>query len=151
MNTKEPTITVCMSDYQRITKLIENQASAYIEALDTELDRAELVPDQHLPNNVVAMNSIVSFEDLESGAQTTVQLVFPEDANVAQLKISILSPVGSALIGLHTGACIDWPVPQGKVRHLKVVEVKQSGQEINSPTVKKTHSTSAPLSFSPAD
>ncbi len=70
------------------------------------------------------MGSTVTFIDLDSNQENTVSLVYPEEANVAEMKISVLSPVGSALIGLRVGGAIDWPVPQGKVRRLKVTGVQ---------------------------
>lgn len=123
--TTETSLVISNSDYQRLVQLIEDNDSPAAEALDIEIGRATLVADAQLPADVVAMDSEVTFEDLDSGEQKTIQLVFPAQANVDQLKISILSPVGSALIGLRIGSSIDWPVPQGKVRRLKVIAVKQ--------------------------
>ena len=71
------------------------------------------------------MNSLVTFSDIDSKEEKTVQLVYPQEADINQLKISILSPVGSALIGLSLGGAIEWPIPQGKFRRLKVIAVKQ--------------------------
>ena len=71
------------------------------------------------------MNSTVKFLDLELGKESTVQLVFPQDTNIAENKISILTPVGSALIGLRVGQIINWPFPNGKVKQLKVLSVTE--------------------------
>jgi regulator of nucleoside diphosphate kinase len=69
------------------------------------------------------MNSRVRFEDLDSGEQLEVTLVYPRDADVDQSKVSVLAPVGSALLGLSVGQSISWPLPGGKSRHLRVVGV----------------------------
>lgn len=111
------------SDYQRLLQLIDTNDTPAAEALDDEISRAEVVPDSELPENVVAMESVVTFEDLDSGESQTVQLVYPTQADVAKMRVSILSPVGSALIGLRIGDSISWPLPQAKVRRLKVVAV----------------------------
>ena len=97
--------------------------------MDLEISRAKIVEDAKLPADVVAMNSTLTFSDLDSAEEKTIQLVYPQDADVTQLKISVLSPVGSALIGLKIGGAIEWPVPQGKVRRLKVIAVEQHKQE----------------------
>ncbi|MCE3253329.1 MAG: rnk [Cellvibrio sp.] len=126
MRTKrESSLIVSKSDYSQLIKLIEQHDSPATEALDIELGRAEIVQDKGLPIDAVAMGSRVTFIDLDSDEEKTISLVYPHEANVDQMKISILSPVGSALIGLRIGGNIDWPVPQGKVRRLKVIAVQQ--------------------------
>jgi regulator of nucleoside diphosphate kinase len=119
------TITVTESDYRKLLSLIEAADSAAADNLDTELSRAEIVPDHLLPADTVAMGSTVTFRDRDNGAETTVTLVFPREANVDQMRISVLSPVGSALIGLRIGGAIDWPMPGGRQRRLEVVTVQQ--------------------------
>ena len=71
------------------------------------------------------MGSTVRFKRADSQQETVVELVYPEQANVEQKKISILTPVGSALIGLREGGEIDWPMPNGKLTHLQVIAVSQ--------------------------
>ncbi|MFA5493622.1 MAG: nucleoside diphosphate kinase regulator [Porticoccaceae bacterium] len=119
------TITVTESDYRKLLSLIEAADSAAADNLDAELSRAEIVPDHLLPADTVAMGSTVTFRDRDNGAETTVTLVFPREANVDQMRISVLSPVGSALIGLRIGGAIDWPMPGGRQRRLEVVTVQQ--------------------------
>lgn len=122
---KENSLVILKSDYQQLIKLIEKDDTATADALDIELGRADLVHDKDIPTDAVTMGSMVTFIDLDSQEEKTISLVYPNEADVAQMKISILSPVGSALIGLRNGGTIDWPVPQGKVRRLKVIAVKQ--------------------------
>lgn len=127
------TIIVAESDYQRLSALIEAAQSAAAEALDAELSRAEIVADILLPPDTVAMGSTVTFRDRDSGEQTTVTLVYPREADVDRMRISVLSPVGSALIGLGIGGAIDWPLPGGRQRRLEVIAVKQVEKEAAEP------------------
>lgn len=112
-------------DYTHLIQLIEKTDTSAADALDEEISRAKVVDTTDLPKNTVTMNSLVTFSDIDSKEEKTVQLVYPQEADINQLKISILSPVGSALIGLSLGGAIEWPIPQGKFRRLKVIAVKQ--------------------------
>lgn len=118
-------LIICKADYQRLLPLVENQGSETAEALLYELERADIVANAQFPSDAVCMGSKVTFADLDTGEQTLVSLVFPAEANVDQFKISILSPIGSALIGLRIGGTIDWPLPLGNVRRIKVVALEQ--------------------------
>ena len=100
------------------------------ELLQDELDRAVVLPDQDMPDNVVNMGAEVTFRDVHSKQVSHCTLVFPHQADSAQQRISVLAPVGAALIGLSEGSTIAWPVPGGKVRTLEVVSVKQRDREI---------------------
>lgn len=129
MNTKPMNeLIISKTDYVNITQLIEQTDSPAAEALEEEISRARIVELIDLPVDAVSMNAIVTFSDADSAEAKTVQLVYPQHADINQLKISILSPVGSALIGLSPGGTIEWPVPQGKFRRLKVIAVKQPPQ-----------------------
>ena len=123
---KESLPIISKPDYLQLTKLIEQHDTPAAEALDIELARADIVQSVEVPSDAVTMGSTVTFTDLDSNEEKTITLVYPHEADVAQMKISILSPVGSALIGLRIGGNIDWPVPLGKVRRLKVIAVQQS-------------------------
>lgn len=123
---KESLPIISKPDYLQLIKLIEQHESPAAEALDVELGRADIVQSTEVPTDAVAMGSTVTFIDLDSNEEKTIRLVYPNEADVTQMKISILSPVGSALIGLRIGGEIDWPVPLGKVRRLKVIAVQQS-------------------------
>ncbi len=126
---KASALVIAKTDYLRLMKLIEKTDTDAADALDLEISRAKIVEDAKLPKDVVAMDSTLTFSDLDSAEEKTIQLVYPQDADVSQLKISVLSPVGSALIGLKIGGTIAWPVPQGKVRRLKVIAVEQHKQD----------------------
>jgi regulator of nucleoside diphosphate kinase len=113
------------SDYEKLQNLMKKNDAAALELLETEITNAQVVIDKKLPIDAVAMGSTVRFKRKDNGEETVITLVFPHEANVEQNKISILTPVGSALIGLRTGGEIDWPMPNGKVSHLEVVAVEQ--------------------------
>lgn len=91
-----------------------------------ELDRAIVVPMESIPANTVAMYSRVRYRDETSGSAREVQIVFPADADMAQGKVSVLAPVGAALIGLPCGQSIDWIFPDGTSRRLTVLAVTHS-------------------------
>lgn len=123
---KDRKIYVTTNDMKRLHALLEGTASQRnaeaAEALESELAGAEVVEPDKVPSDVVTMNSKVRFED-ESGQQREITLVYPKDADPQQSKISILAPVGAALIGLSVGQSVDWPLPGGRVRRLKIVDV----------------------------
>ena len=91
--------------------------------LVSELDRADVVDADDVPPDVVTMNSRVVFEDVTTGRTTEVTIVFPHDADVQRGKISVLAPVGTALLGLAKGDSIVWPFPDGSSRCLRVLAV----------------------------
>lgn len=95
------------------------------EMLLCEIDRAETRSPGDLPGDVVTMLSRVTFVDEGSGKQHSVELVYPRDADMAQDRISVLTPVGAALIGMRRGGSIEWPNLRGTVRRLRIVDVVQ--------------------------
>jgi regulator of nucleoside diphosphate kinase len=105
-----------------------------LQQLDAELARAEIVAPELLGRDVVRMNSVVQFRDLDSGARRVYQLVYPHDADLERGRVSILAPVGCALLGLSVGQKIAWPLPAGRTRNLEVVSVAQpSGEQGMTP------------------
>lgn len=92
--------------------------------LERELDRAEVVESADIPPDVVTMNSRVVVEDLESRKRHTVSLVYPGAADFEEGRLSILAPVGAALLGLREGAEIAWPAPNGTERRVRVISVE---------------------------
>lgn len=90
--------------------------------LGAELDQATVVPPERIPLDVVTMNSRVVFED-DTGVRREVLLVYPPAAEGFGDRVSVLSPVGTALLGLVVGESIDWPVNQGEMRRLRIVSV----------------------------
>ena len=91
--------------------------------LAPELDRADIVPFHAVPPNVVTMNSRVAFEDETTGEFRIVTVVYPHEADPSEGEISVMAPVGSALLGLSVGQSIEWCFPDGRPRTLRVVEL----------------------------
>lgn len=88
-----------------------------------EIERATALGAAHVPDDVVTMGSTVAFVDERTGETRTVQLVYPKDADIAEGRISILTPVGAGLIGLRTGQSISWPNRSGEERLLTIERV----------------------------
>jgi regulator of nucleoside diphosphate kinase len=115
-------------DMERLQKLLEGTHNwnpkdrDYLEHLEEELSRAVVVPSKKVPGDVVTMNSQIRVKDLDTGKEMLIQLVFPSEADFERGKISILAPIGTALIGYRTGDTVEWKVPAG-VRHLRIDEV----------------------------
>jgi regulator of nucleoside diphosphate kinase len=122
----KPAITIAVSDHERLARLAESHASRLPEVADelmAELERARVVPDERLSANVVRMGSKIRFTS-DLGENRQVTLVFPGDADIAQGKVSILTPIGAALIGLSKGQSIDWTARDGRVHRLTVAAVE---------------------------
>jgi len=114
---QEDSITITDLDLARLGHLED------APALAPELDRAEIVPFAVVHANVVTMNSKVAFEDQTTGELRIVTIVYPQDVDPAEGKISVIAPVGSALLGLSVGQSIEWCFPDGRPRTLRVVEL----------------------------
>lgn len=110
-------IVVTETDFELLNRLTAH------EPLAAELRHADLVEEHRVPRDVVTMRSRVRFEDTSTGETRDVTIVFPQDANIAEGRISVLAPIGTALLGLSAGQTIDWPFPDGSRRSLRVVEV----------------------------
>src|SRR5580765_3294437 len=125
---KTVNIYITEPDYQRLSGLIEVTRERngvdreYLSKLEAELDRAEIVDPKQISADVITMRSKVRLKDLVSGEANTYSLVFPREANFSDGKISILAPIGTAILGYKQGDTIEWPVPSG-VRKLKVDKV----------------------------
>lgn len=121
-----PSIIVSSRDYDRLEQLLEaplRAAEPTAVALMDELLRADVVDEQDVPDGVVTMGSEVTCVDEPSGQQHRLTLVWPREADVDQHRVSILTPVGSALLGLPIGGSIDWNVPGGRHLRLRVTDV----------------------------
>jgi regulator of nucleoside diphosphate kinase len=123
----KPRITLTAEDHNRLSALA-SAASARMpdlaSALADELDRANIVATGRQPQDVVRMRSDLEFRDDLSGKVQTVTLVYPEEADIAQGKISVLTPVGTALIGLTIGEPITWRTRAGELKRLTVLKVR---------------------------
>jgi regulator of nucleoside diphosphate kinase len=120
-----PPIIISETDADRLYLLAERAADRTIGLLE-ELERARVRPDHHVPADVVGMNSTVDFLDEARGAIRTVRLVYPAQADIEAGKVSVLTPIGAALIGLKEGQSIRWPDREGRSRDLRVLKVWRS-------------------------
>jgi regulator of nucleoside diphosphate kinase len=124
----ERVIYVTEFDMDRLRKLLQgtrlwsSRDRQYQERLEEELDGAQVMPSDEIPRDVVTMNSRVKVKDLDSGKEIVLTLVFPSDADLEQGRVSIVAPIGTALLGYQVGDTVEWTVP-ARVRRLKVVEV----------------------------
>ena len=124
--TTKPKLVISSLDAARLEKLLESlpdQAFPGKDDLKNELARAEIVDPREMPPNVVTMNSTVRFSIESTAKEFYLTLVYPQDAEPDASTISILAPVGSALLGLSQGDEIEWPKPGGGVLHVRIEEV----------------------------
>ena len=128
-----PSLFISQDDFQKISQLLTVARPEIADLLSDELSRAQVMPFNMLPPNVVTMNSSVTFTDLDSHQEQTVSLVYPHEANIEQKKVSILAPVGAALIGMQVGNIIDWPINETKVKRIQVKHVIQPELKQESP------------------
>ena len=116
----ERNLTITKLDRARLTRLIDDSlysvgaSDAAFRALRTELARATVVASEELPPDVVSMRSRALIE--MDGEEEEVALVYPDEADWAVGKLSILSPIGTALIGYRAGDCVHWRTPGGLAR-----------------------------------
>lgn len=124
---KNRSIFITEYDLERLRKLIEDEKRYskrnldYLHELEAELNRGQVIASKDVPGDVITMNSQVCLVDLDTQEEMTCTLVFPDEADIDQNKISILAPVGTALLGFRVGDTIEWQVPGG----LRRLEVKQ--------------------------
>lgn len=122
-----PKIVLGAGDHEKLLGLSGSLSGKLAEMADQileELDRAKVVPQEKLPPSVVRMGSIVSFETSD-GARHRFTLVYPDMADIESGRISILTPIGAALIGLSEGQSIPWQARDGRVLTLTVLDVGQ--------------------------
>ncbi|KJS11933.1 MAG: GreA/GreB family elongation factor [Peptococcaceae bacterium BRH_c8a] len=121
-------IFITQMDKERLQKLIDGAkefepgSKEYLRNLEQELNLAQVVASEKIPHDVITMNSKVLLRDLETEEEMIYTLVYPADADLAEYKISVLAPVGTAILGYREGEVIEWKVPDGLV-HLKVAKI----------------------------
>ena len=121
-----PAIIINEFDAERIDRLLEQSAyanSPVANALNDELDRAQMCAPEDMPHDVVSMNSQVRFRDLTTGEERVRTLVFPAQMTDSSSQLSVMAPVGAALLGLRAGSAIHWELPGGTSTHLEVLEL----------------------------
>lgn len=120
------TIFVTEMDYQRLQSLVQMHRSASgvqaVAFLSSQLKQATVLPSSEIPDNVVTMNSLVRLKELKSEVELELSIVYPKDAELPKKKISVLAPVGAAVLGSKVGEVVEWTGPGGVVSY-KVEEV----------------------------
>lgn len=122
-----PPLIVSSRDFNRLEQLLDSPAlrrHPAAMALTEELNRAEIVPPERIPAGVVTMHSQVECEDELTGERHRLTLVYPSEANVDSGQVSVLAPVGTALLGLSVGQGIDWQAPDGRRLRLHVTAIR---------------------------
>ncbi len=121
-------IYITDNDMKRLRELImvarqfKKEEEKYLQELEAELNRGKIVKSQDIPPDVITMNSEVHLRDLSTKEEITYQLVFPDQADAGQGRVSILAPIGTALLGYSVGDIIEWKVPAGLAK-LKVEKI----------------------------
>ena len=127
----KPRITLTAHDHERLSQLARAAASTMPDVaaeLTEELDRAHVLAKGRHPVDVVCMGSEVVYRDDTTGRVQTVTLVYPNEADIAKGRASVLTPVGAALIGLTAGKSINWRTRTGEMKRLTVLQVREPTQ-----------------------
>src|SRR5690606_6884419 len=125
-------IILSSRDLARLERILESATGPVAEALEDELVRADVREPGAIPADVVTMNSQVVCVDAD-GNEQTVRLVFPNEADAATGKVSVLAPVGAALLGLTAGQSIEWPLPGGRTTRMRVDRVLYQPEAAGDP------------------
>lgn len=122
---KSPSIVLTRLDIQRLEEALNSLDGPIdlLEALENEMLRAKVVSHERVGPDVITMNSRVRFVDETSGREMVMTLMYPDKAG-AEGSISVLAPVGIALLGLKKGQSIDWTVPNGRQLKLKIIAIE---------------------------
>lgn len=123
-----PSIYITKTDEMKLRDLLwkakstEYRGSDYLKMLAGEINRAQIVDPHDIPQDVITLNSTAQLVDQETGDEMVYTLVFPEEADISQGKISILAPIGTAMLGFKVGDTFEWDTPGGKQK-IRVVKI----------------------------
>lgn len=121
-------IIITSEDYRQLEALLTSDVARLVSGTDRldelqiELNRAQIVSQDDVPADVVTMNSVVTLRDLDTNELETYSLVYPDSADIASHKLSVLAPIGTAILGYRVNDELRWRVPDGW-RRLKVEQV----------------------------
>lgn len=125
---KKPRVRLTATDYERLSRLVrsaERTMPDVAESLGAELDRAQVIKEGRHLMDVVCMGCEVMYRDETTGKVQKVVLVYPEDADIAKGRISVLTPIGAALIGLAVGDAMNWETRAGEIKRLTILQVSE--------------------------
>lgn len=137
---KKRNIYITESDKSKLKGLFSstigfrNRDLKTVKDLLQEVERAKVIPENGQTLDVVTMNSTVLVSDLDLGKEYKYTIVYPEEADSSENRISILAPVGTALLGYRRGDVVEWEVPAGK-RRLKILEVQPRFNPVVEPAI----------------
>ncbi|MDX5422270.1 MAG: nucleoside diphosphate kinase regulator [Hymenobacteraceae bacterium] len=121
------TIYLTEKDHQRLHNLVQAQrlvgGAHVVGALSKELKRAKVVASEEIPTDVVTMNSMVKLREAKSASEINITVVYPKDADLSKWKISVLAPLGTAVLGCKIGDTVEWTAPQRGTVTYKVEEI----------------------------
>jgi regulator of nucleoside diphosphate kinase len=126
--TKNQNIIITVADKEELECIlnvagkISERAQCELHGLKSEVERAQVVPSDRVPPDVITLNSTAQLLDLETGEIMNFTLVVPKDAQIDDGKISVLAPLGTAMLGYRVGDQFEWPIPYG-LRRLKITHV----------------------------
>jgi len=132
-----PSIVIARSDFALLRRLAGHPRLA------AELKRAVVVDSRCVAANIVRMNSRIRFEDQNTGERREVTIVFPHEANASTGSISVLTPVGTALLGLTVGQPVEWPFPDGTRHRLRVLKILSQPEADEAPNGRAPHAKHA--------
>ncbi len=134
------TIYITANDMDQLKKLLGeekdrhgygNGRGEHLKGLEAELNRSKRVASQKVPRDVITMHSKAHLVDLDTGEELVYTLVFPHEADIRQDKISVLAPIGTAMLGYRVGDVFEWPVPDG-LRRLQVKGVLYQPEAVDA-------------------
>ncbi|MGE3809005.1 MAG: nucleoside diphosphate kinase regulator [Gemmataceae bacterium] len=118
---RKRTLIISATDRYELEALIDSRGE-YLASLEGELSRARIVPSGNVPANVVTMNSVVCLRDMNTGETNEFELAYPWEIDAQHNRVSVLAPIGTAVLGIQVGDIIKWPVPAG-LRRLQVAKI----------------------------
>ncbi|MFP7571185.1 nucleoside diphosphate kinase regulator [Marivita sp. S2033] len=132
---RHPKVIINADDLAHLEGLAEGMMKrnpALADRLFDEIGRARIVAPAKVPKDVVTMGSTVTYQDEATGQEKSVILVYPEDADIARMRVSVMTPIGVALLGLSEGASFYWDTRTDQRRTLKIIRVEHPGADDES-------------------
>lgn len=136
MTAKRPAITVTAADHAMLSRIAAGASNTMPDLaaeLTHELDRARILPGSRVSHDHARIGSEIVYRDETTKRETTVTLVWPEHADIEKNRISVMTPIGVALIGMAAERSIDWTTRSGDVKRLTVLEVREPAEEPAAP------------------
>lgn len=130
-STGQKCIHVTDGDLEQLRRLLAEERRGrngkHLRELERELSRAEVLESEEIPGDLVMMHSTVLLEDVDTGKEMEITLTFPSEAEIDRNRISVLAPIGTAIIGYRKGDMVEWEVPAGTRRFLVKELIDQPG------------------------